>query len=308
MMRGSIIVFSAILTVSFLGRKLHGFHWLGVAITTVALLLIGLAAILEQPAPRGNDHPGKGSDATIGIALVVLAQVFAAFQMTFEEYLLTGYEVSSMLTVGMEGTWGCLLMAGILSVMTSIPGSDHGAYESLPEGLHMISGSTQLEVLICTYMLSIAFYNFTGMQICRKLSAVTRCLVDSMRTAVVWGLQLALYYYWSPQYGHPWTVYSYLQLLGFLLLVLGTLVYNGVVKVPALNYGFSKFEVPAKVVQATWSPTVNRAAAWGWGRYGPQSPGASPTSPGFSPPSGSPAASPSSPEDAAVTMEGLPPD
>merc|ERR1719382_1099398 len=258
MMRGSIIIFSAVLSVSFLRRRLHGFHWLGVAITTVALLLIGLAAILEEPS---SHHPGQGSDATIGVALVVLAQVFAAFQMTFEEYLLTGYEVSSMLTVGMEGTWGCLLMAGILSVMTSIPGSDHGAYESLPEGLHMISGSAQLEVLICTYMLSIAFYNFTGMQICRKLSAVTRCLVDSMRTAVVWGLQLALYYYWSPQYGHPWTDYSYLQLLGFLLLVLGTLVYNGVVKVPALNYRFSKFEVPAKVVQATWSPTVNRAAA-----------------------------------------------
>merc|ERR1712048_358430 len=108
--------------------------------------------------------------------LVILAQVFASFQVTFEEYLLTGYQVSSVLTVGMEGIWGCMLMVAILACMTIIPGHDHGVYESVPEGVHMLSGSRMLQNLVLSYMICIALYNFVGMQLCRKLSAVTRCL------------------------------------------------------------------------------------------------------------------------------------
>mmetsp|Transcript_101738 Transcript_101738/g.202027 ORF Transcript_101738/g.202027 Transcript_101738/m.202027 type:complete len:424 (-) Transcript_101738:126-1397(-) len=268
MMRGAIIVFTAVFSVLFLRRSLHAYHWLGVAVTVAGLLLVGFAAVRDGHAQDQNSN-----DARLGVALVILAQVFSALQFTFEEHLLTGCAASSLETVGMEGVWGCLFMVPILLVLNTIQGHDHDVYESLPDGLHMLQGCSQLQVLVGTWMMSIALYNFVGMQLCRNLSAVTRCLVDCMRTGVIWAFQLGLHYFVSAKYGHPWTANSKLQLMGFVLLMLGTFVYNGIIKVPVFGLRRAQTQLPAHVLQATWSPTVNRAAVWGHGpQYGPESP------------------------------------
>lgn len=59
----------------------------------------------------------------------------------------------------------------------------------------------------------------------------------------MWGLNISVYYLlWyffpsdKPRYGEAWTDYSYVQLTGFVLLVFGTLIYNGVIKIPCSVY------------------------------------------------------------------------
>lgn len=273
MMRGAVIVFSAILSVTFLRRKLRLYHWIGVLLTVVGLCIIGVSAILALENPAGGKTARSGSHAALGIFLTLLAQMFSAFQFVFEEYLLTGYSVASLETVGKEGVWGIAYMTVILTVMTFIPGSDHGVYQSLPDGLFMIRENSFMLFLVLSFTMCIAIYNSFGMQVCRKLSAVTRCLVDCMRTAVVWGFQLFVYYFVSKEYGQPWNQYSWVQLIGFLLLVLGTFIYNGVISLPMQDYRRRRGSSPQRVLQSTWSPTVNRAAIFGWGpKYGPQSP------------------------------------
>ncbi len=75
----------------------------------------------------------------------------------------------------------------------------------------------------------------------------TICIVinflSACRTIFVWGLNISVYYLiWHffpnqlPQYGEPWSDLSYVQLGGFVLLVFGTLIYNGVIKVPCSTY------------------------------------------------------------------------
>jgi len=277
MMRGAVVVFSAIFAVFFLKRKLQAFHWIGVTVTVIGLSLVGYAAVVQQ-SPSGS----HGDHVTLGVFLVLVAQVFAAFQCTFEEYLLTGHEVSAMQTVGMEGVWGCAVMAVIIPTMTLAPGADHGSYESLPDGMHMMRGSPFLQGITLGYMVSIGLYNYVGMQLCRKLSAVTRCLVDCLRTSVVWGIELGLYYGVSEKYGSPWTPHCWIQLFGFIFLFLGTLIYNGIVGMPCLSK--TRHDMPQRVLQATWSPTLNRAAAWGKGSmFGPKSPPWSPSTSADSP-------------------------
>merc|ERR1719311_732618 len=41
MLRGSMIVFSALLSVPVLGRKLYCFHWLGISICIAGLVTVG---------------------------------------------------------------------------------------------------------------------------------------------------------------------------------------------------------------------------------------------------------------------------
>lgn len=77
--------------------------------------------------------------------------------------------------------------------------------------------------LICT----IAFFNVLGVSITKYASAAQRSTVDTCRTMLVWGVQLAT---------HKEKFHA-LQLMGFVVLVIGTVVYNEIVIIPceALN-------------------------------------------------------------------------
>ena len=65
---------------------------------------------------------------------------------------------------------------------------------------------------------SIAFFNFAGISVTKELNATTRMVLDSLRTIVIWVVSLALL--WQPFEG--------LQILGFILIFIGMMLYNDV--------------------------------------------------------------------------------
>ncbi len=58
---------------------------------------------------------------------------------------------------------------------------------------------------------SIAFFNFAGISVTKELSSTTRMVLDSGRTLVIWAVSLAL----------KWQKFYPLQIVGFVLLVIG---------------------------------------------------------------------------------------
>ena len=60
-------------------------------------------------------------------------------------------------------------------------------------------------------ILSIAFFNFAGVSVTKELSATTRMVLDSGRTLLIWAVSLSL----------KWQKFYPLQIVGFLLLVIG---------------------------------------------------------------------------------------
>lgn len=64
---------------------------------------------------------------------------------------------------------------------------------------------------------SIAFFNFAGISVTKEISATTRMVLDSLRTLVIWVVSLGL----------GWEQFHGLQVLGFLVLLAGTALYNG---------------------------------------------------------------------------------
>lgn len=72
---------------------------------------------------------------------------------------------------------------------------------------------------------SIAFFNFAGISVTKEISATTRMVLDSLRTLVIWAISLAL----------GWETFHGLQVLGFLILLAGTALYNGLHR-PLLAY------------------------------------------------------------------------
>ena len=83
------------------------------------------------------------------------------------------------------------------------------------------------------YVLSIAFFNFSGLTISKYASATSRTIVDTLRTILVWTFFLTMPF--VPE--ETKETFSWLQLLGFLILILGGLIYNEILVLKFWGFG-----------------------------------------------------------------------
>lgn len=223
MMRGSIILWTGAFSMVFLKKKMYGFNFLGVFVVVLGVTLVGVSSLF---APSG-DTTKKGS-VGLGIVLIVLSQIMSATQMVVEEVFVKGRELPPEFVVGCEGMFGMLVMlCVVLPTVYHLPGADgQGVHENAIDAAAMVAHSRTLLLLVGAYWVSISFFNFASLSVTKHLSAVHRTLVDTCRTAVVWTVELTIYYgFGHSKYGEPWDKTSVLQLVGFAIMAVGTFTY-----------------------------------------------------------------------------------
>ncbi|XP_074676977.1 solute carrier family 35 member F6 [Strix aluco] len=128
MLRGSVIIFTGLLSVAFLGRKLELSQWLGILVTIGGLVLVGLADLRSSPTQK---H--KLSEVITGDLLIIMAQVIVAIQMVLEEKFVYKHDVHPLRAVGTEGLSrhrpgrGALSARGVLDPTNPAWGGQLGA-------------------------------------------------------------------------------------------------------------------------------------------------------------------------------------
>ncbi|KAF6036115.1 SLC35F6 [Bugula neritina] len=93
--------------------------------------------------------------------------------------------------------------------------------ENALDAFYQMGSNWQIIVAQVGNVVSIAFFNFSGISVTRELSATTRMVLDSLRTIVVWVVSVIV---WDP--------FNAVQIPGFILLGLGTAIYNGLLTKP----------------------------------------------------------------------------
>jgi len=258
MLKGGSVIFCGILSVTFLKRDLYAYHWLGLTLCVCGLCTVGLSNVMGN-----SQQPNKQSPAELifGMSLVMLGQVVQAAQVIAEEYLMKDVDLPAMQIVGWEGFWGTLCMVLVVyPLLWKIPGDDHGHFEDVQDTFVMISNSTPLFILVLVYLFSCGSFNASGIAVTGALSATHRMMMDASRTSVIWLFGLVVFQLNpSSPYGEAWTSYSYLQLVGFLILVAGQSVYGGMLRVPGLYYPAApvdqtQFASPGSIHMATPLP------------------------------------------------------
>jgi len=212
MCRGTIVVFVCAMSVVFLGRRQHGYHIAGVSLVAFGILLVATSALANSKA-TSSSHMG------FGIALCIVAQVFQASMFVYEERIMSQYSVQPLQVVGMEGAFGIAISAVILLV-------GHFAGYANPLGaFHQIAHSPALAISIIGSMLAVAVFNFSGANVTKRSSAVARTTIKMSSTISIWLVELAV----------GWNTFSYVQLSGFAFVAAGTLLYNRIVVLHALE-------------------------------------------------------------------------
>eukprot|EP00397_Hematodinium_sp_SG-2012_P017606 GEMP01018012.1.p1 GENE.GEMP01018012.1~~GEMP01018012.1.p1 ORF type:complete len:402 (+),score=61.52 GEMP01018012.1:150-1355(+) len=244
MLKGSILLFSAILSVIFLKRRLRTHNWIGLAVSCVALAIVGISSVWSRTAKAAQGgHVAPLWEQLLGIAVIIAGQTICASQYVVEEYLLKPPNTAQPLVlVGLEGIWGILvMMAIVLPIFQYLPGNDvGGTYENTIDSVVKISENPALMMILSVSFVSVLLYNIVGVMITAESSCIHHTFLDAMRTILIWFVSV-VFFYVNPLYGEPWTIYSWLQLCGFFLLVSGQMIYDEIIRVPGVLYDIPEF-------------------------------------------------------------------
>jgi hypothetical protein len=215
MCRGCIVVFTCAMSVGVLKRKQETFHYVGVGLVALGITIVSMEAVFYG---SGTVDPSLvGHSAWVGIALCLAGQLFQSSMLVIEEKYLSSYTVPPLQMVGLEGMFGCLIGAVLLPMLQPLN------IENTSQAIYMLHNNVWIQVGSIASMISIALFNWSGVTVTSQASAVARSTIDTSRTTLIWVVELFL----------AWNTFSWLQFCGFAVLVTGTLVYNGLIKLPA---------------------------------------------------------------------------
>jgi drug/metabolite transporter (DMT)-like permease len=219
MLRGTIVVFTGLLSVAFLGRTIRVYMWVGITVLTVGLIAVGLADPLLPPGVQ-EDANGIVS----GSLLVILADIILAVQFVYEEKFLKKHNVSASLAAGLEGLFGSIILGILIVPMDYIPASKpftlnpyhledvHGAFMQMRDNWRIVAATVGL-------IISSAFLGYCGIKVTKEMSATSRQVLDSTRLLIVWIVALAVK--WDKF--NKWVFL--LQFAGYILVIVGVIIY-----------------------------------------------------------------------------------
>ncbi|OWA52970.1 Solute carrier family 35 member F6 [Hypsibius exemplaris] len=219
MLRGAVIIFTALLSA-----------------------IVGISDIVF------NQQANADMNSIItGDLLIIMAQIIAACQMVYEEKFLSKYDVPALVAVGLEGFFGFTVLAIILVPLAYIPAGSFSAtpfhtVEDAIDAFAQMRNNYLIVIGLVGTIFSIAFFNYAGISVTKEINATTRMVLDSLRTLIIWAVSLGL----------KWQKFQYLQIIGFILLVIGMAVYNGI-----LNKD-QYVRVKRRVVTTIWKDNGSR--------------------------------------------------
>jgi len=220
MTRGAIVIFTCLFSVAFLGRRQHGFHIAGVALVAIGITLVSLSTFINPAADATTTGPSTTMASKLfGISLCIFAQVFQASMLVYEEKIMSQYTIPPLRVVGMEGLFG--ISVGLILLL----GLNMCDVESTPAAIYQLENSGPLFLAVVGSICSIAIFNYAGVTVTQQASAVARSTIDVTRTILIWAVELAV----------GWNTFNALQLLGFLVVASGTMIYNRMLVIPALE-------------------------------------------------------------------------
>lgn len=89
MLRGGVIIITAIFSVLFLKKKLYRHHYLGITLAIIGITIVGTVAI-------SGGSSSKSSNASLGVLLILCSLVFNGALFVGEELIFTKYYYEPM--------------------------------------------------------------------------------------------------------------------------------------------------------------------------------------------------------------------
>lgn len=229
MTRGSVVLFVAVLLVVFLNRKISKLHWIALVVITLGVAIVGLSGTQTKE----KEATLSAGLIVFGILLIIGATSLQGVQFVVEEHILAKQPIIPLQLVYIEGFFGAVTIVMFMVVLNFVAKAVQSPKEfaqspfNIVEAFSEVLGNKTVLVTSFLIMASIASFNFCGLSITHRISATARSTVDTCRTLIVWLFAVVVM---------RWEHFKFLQMMGFAILVFGTLWFNGVIEVE--NWSF----------------------------------------------------------------------
>ena len=244
MMTGFLLVLICLWSKIFLKYNIYRHHILGIGSLILGLILVGLSVKFISNNNDKIKHP------IIGTLLVIFAQFFSSFGYIVQEKIIKTYDVHPLQLVGYEGLWGIIVFTvlliifqfiqcnnwGIKDYICTINDNDKYHLEDSIFSFRQIWEKKSILILFIFYIISIFLYNVVGINITKLVSSTSRAVADNTRIVFVY----LFFFIFGPE-GTKET-FDLIQFIGFLFLIIGTLIYNEIIVLPfwGLDYYIRK--------------------------------------------------------------------
>lgn len=246
MLRGFELVFVCIFSRVFLKNEIYRHQFLGVGSLILGLVLCGVSSIVNSKADAANAR-----SPPIGIALMFVSMFFVATQYTLQEKFIKRHSVHPFQLVGFEGLWGCCMYAILLFIFHwikcdswnktmkinicfcqklikengKITDGENCRLEDTIFAFQQMGASAKVLGVFIAYVISIAMYNIVGINLTKLVSSTARAIIDTARTVFIW----LFFMCFEPVKGVG-EKFRPVQFVGFIFLILGSLIYNEIIK------------------------------------------------------------------------------
>jgi len=216
----STLIWVGIFSFIFLKRRYTVQQYLGMGILLVGVSIVAVSSTLLREGATSQNHP-------FGIFIMILAVVFVGLLMVSEEMLLKVYYAHPLQIVGIEGATGlamyCVLLFAFYFIRCN-PDDDisfcpYGRLEDTPRAVMMLGMNPLLLITAVGTIGSLAFFNYFGVSLTKYASATHRGVINAIRPFSVWMISITL----------EWEQFKISVLIGYLIAVIGMLLYYGVI-------------------------------------------------------------------------------
>eukprot|EP01083_Nonionella_stella_P063601 165288_1 len=233
MFKGAIVPVMAVYSWIFLKKRPTSFQYVGMVLVVAALAVVG-----------GGDQLKPTNDATarnpnMGLALILFATMLSGGFYVCENKILDTYpNEAGMKVVGYEGCIGLVMVLVICipAYWTPVPefmnDIEPKQLENILDMGSQIASAPIILLYAFLFSLASAVYNYTGINLTKTINASARVIFAMLRIVVVWMVSVAVgWETFNPAHYAYW-----MKLVGFVMLVLGTMIYHAAIHLPGFEY------------------------------------------------------------------------
>jgi len=246
-MKGSRVAFSALFVVVFLKRKLLPYHWASVAVVLVGLVIASIPEIVLKKNDKG------ATDTLLGLGLVLGGEFIRGFKGVYEEKLMKKLHYDAMMVVGLQGIIAFTLAVPSLAVVDAI------GKEKFKDTWSQFTYHPLVWALLSLSPITVSALFVSGAYVTKLMSAVHNALTGSITNAITWILSIIVHLIDKEvAHGHRGLNVKWIhlvQLLGFLIVVVASMAYDAIIKLPFFRYPSSRAEASGAGDNAKTNPS-----------------------------------------------------
>lgn len=174
----------------------------------------------------------------VSVIGLIIVELLKSWQIDMEHVILEMTDSEALLIHIFEGTWGLFVLTLVFMPLVAISEPDVNTlfYENTVDSLLQMSYSFSLPLTFCFIIIILSITSYLSIHYIQKTNTIKRAIIESTLPLIVWCMSLISHYTSGVNLvGESASLYSILEVTGFIVSFIGFMMYNNVITFTCLD-------------------------------------------------------------------------